>query len=158
MRGRTGIRNGLGGLSGDNGLSTFALAAQGLANRVCAVRRQFISLEIRAGWIHMLRKFRGDWLLALLGFFTERFAKCGRVELRGSPFEDAHRVEGVIVFQPYNEIRFELGEIRFKVVDGARPPQKLATVQTPMIVDFGEGGGWAQADSDEGSEPQSVSS
>src|ERR1017187_8409491 len=111
------VRNGVGGLGGANGLSTFALAAQGLANRVCAVRRQFISLEIRAGWIHMLRKFRGDWLLALLGFFTERFAKCGRVELRGSPFEDAHRVEGVIVFQPYDEIRFKLGEIRFKVAE-----------------------------------------
>src|ERR1035441_3382433 len=33
-----------------------------------------------------------------------------------------------------------------------------ASVQAPMIVDFGEGGGWTQADSDEGSEPQSVSS
>src|ERR1039458_10136398 len=33
-----------------------------------------------------------------------------------------------------------------------------ASIQAPMIVDFGEGAGWALADSDEGSEPQSVSS
>ena len=33
-----------------------------------------------------------------------------------------------------------------------------ATVQTPMIVDFGEGGGWALAGAGDGSEPQSVGS
>src|ERR1035437_8095813 len=33
-----------------------------------------------------------------------------------------------------------------------------ATVQTPMVVDFGEGGGWAPAGAGDGSEPQSVNS
>jgi hypothetical protein len=32
----------------------------------------------------------------------------------------------------------------------------MATVQTLIIVDFGEGGGWALAGADDGSEPQSV--
>jgi len=34
----------------------------------------------------------------------------------------------------------------------------LVTVQIPMVVDFGEGGGWALAGAGDGSEPQSVSS
>ena len=38
------------------------------------------------------------------------------------------------------------------------PMPKLATVQTPMVVDFGEGGGWAPAGAGDGSEPQSVNS
>jgi len=32
------------------------------------------------------------------------------------------------------------------------------TIQTPMVVDFGEGGGWALAGAGDGSEPQSVNS
>jgi hypothetical protein len=32
------------------------------------------------------------------------------------------------------------------------------TVQTLMVVDFGEGGGWALAGAGDGSEPQSVNS
>ena len=43
-------------------------------------------------------------------------------------------------------------------VDGVTAPRSLnddiATVQMPMIVGFGEGGGWAPAGADDGSEPQ----
>src|ERR1035437_9378451 len=36
--------------------------------------------------------------------------------------------------------------------------RKNAAVQTPMVVDVGEGGGWAPAGAGDGSEPQSVNS
>lgn len=38
------------------------------------------------------------------------------------------------------------------------PINTIVTVQTPMVVDFGEGGGWALAGGGDGSEPQSVNS
>jgi putative PIN family toxin of toxin-antitoxin system len=39
-----------------------------------------------------------------------------------------------------------------------RDVNDIVTVQTPMVVDFGEGGGWALAGAGDGSEPQSVNS
>ena len=36
--------------------------------------------------------------------------------------------------------------------------ERIVTVQTAMVVDFAEGGGWALAGAGDGSEPQSVNS
>jgi hypothetical protein len=41
---------------------------------------------------------------------------------------------------------------------GLEATRRLVTVQIPMVVDFGEGGGWALAGAGDGSEPQSVNS
>ena len=44
------------------------------------------------------------------------------------------------------------------LIDGGWGQFLFVTVQTAMVVDFAEGGGWALAGAGDGSEPQSVNS
>ena len=73
-------------------------------------------------------------------------------------FRAAHRGESNLDFDRIIDLYLFPERVRFEVEREAEMQALNVTVQIPMIVDFGEGGGWALAGVGDGSEPQSVNS
>jgi hypothetical protein len=75
------------------------------------------------------------------------------VELFLGEFGSLDQDLGALCLAPCDQDAFEASDD-----DDGKNDALVVTVQTAMVVDFAEGGGWALAGADDGSEPQSVNS